>query len=153
MWSRREQRHWPHARYEVPLGRRAERSAGNHVGQALAFDQLHRVEVHILFESDRVDGHDVRVIERRGGPRFVFEPLQLTPIEDGGIRQNLECHATAQRLLLGLVHHAHPAAPDFADQAEISQLSPVRRHFKLVRLGDARGRSEIDPCHGLGPGK
>ena len=60
--------------------------AGDHIREALALDQLHRIEMHILLVSDRMDGHDVRVIERRGGTRFDLEPLQATRVEQRGVK-------------------------------------------------------------------
>jgi hypothetical protein len=94
-----------------------------HFRQALAFDELHGVEVDAAFLAHGVHVHDVRVVQRGGGAGLVFEPLQVTRIEHRGERQDLEGDAAAQRELLGLVDHAHAAAADLADQAEVAEFA------------------------------
>ena len=49
--------------------------------QALAFDELHRVVVDASFDADGVDGDDVRMVERGGGPGLVLEPGELLLVD------------------------------------------------------------------------
>ncbi len=46
----------------------------NHVGQRGAVDQLHGIVVHATVAAHTVDRHDPRVMQHRGGLRFVLEP-------------------------------------------------------------------------------
>ena len=55
------------------------------------------------------------------GLRFVLETLKLLGIEHCRKRQDLECHAPAQRDLHGLVDNPHPAPADLADNAIVAQ--------------------------------
>ena len=93
----------------------------NHVGQILAFDELHGVVMDATLAADRVHRHDVGVMQLRRRLRFVFETLQLLGVERRCERQHLECHAPAQRHLHRLVHHAHAAAADLAQDAKIAE--------------------------------
>ena len=42
-------------------------------GERLPVDELHRQESPVADLADLVDGDDVRVVERRGGARFLLE--------------------------------------------------------------------------------
>ena len=46
---------------------------GNEIAQRLPFDQFHRDERAPVSFLDRVDGHDTRMIEGRGGSRLTDE--------------------------------------------------------------------------------
>ena len=94
---------------------------GDHLRQALAFDELHRIVVDATLCSDRVDRDDIGMVERGSGPGFVFEAGQLLLVEHRGERQHLERHAAAERDLLGFVNHAHAAPAQLAEDAKIAQ--------------------------------
>ena len=70
---------------------------------------------------DRIDGHDVGVVQLGGGLGLVLEALQVPRVQGRSERQHLERDDAAQRKLDRLVDDAHAAAADFADDAEIAQ--------------------------------
>ena len=78
------------------------------------------------FGADRVDRDDVGVVQLRGGLGLDAEPGDLAGVDGGGERQDLQRHATAERALHGLVDDAHAAAPQLADDAEITESRSVR---------------------------
>ncbi len=96
---------------------------GEDFGHAAAFDELHGVEVDAALAADGVDRHDVGVVERGGGAGFVLEARKLPLVEHGGEGQHLERDAAAERELLGFVDHAHAAAADLAEDAEVAELA------------------------------
>ena len=94
----------------------------DHLGQALALDELHGVVVHAPLAADGVDRHDVGVVQAGGGLGLELEPLELPGVERRGEGQDLQRHAAAERDLLGLVDDAHAAAADLAEDPEVAQL-------------------------------
>ena len=57
-----------------------QRAAGDPFAQRFAFDELRHEESRAVVIADFVNGEDVRMIERRGGARFVQEavhPLRI----------------------------------------------------------------------------
>ena len=94
------------------------------LGERPAFDVLHHEEVqraagrvrprrmHGGFAPDVVQDADVRVLERGGRARFVFEPAAAVGIGGRERRQDLDGDSTAQAGVAGLVDLAHPAGPD-----------------------------------------
>ena len=73
--------------------------------------------------TDGVDWDDVLVLQMGRRQCLVLEALQMGRIEGGRERQHFQGDAPVQRDLLGLVHHAHAAAADFAQQAKITELT------------------------------
>jgi hypothetical protein len=61
------------------------------------------------------------MIERGGGAGFVFEAVELLVVEHCRERQHLQRDAAAEGDLLRLVHDAHAAAANFAEDTEIAQ--------------------------------
>jgi len=78
-----------------------------------AVDVLHRDEVDAVHVVDIVYGDDVRVVERRGGSRFVHEAPPALGIGNGVRRQHLDCNDAVQMRVAGLVHDAHAALAQF----------------------------------------
>ncbi len=91
------------------------RLAVGQVLERLAVHQLHDQEVATLLLCELVDRADVRVIQRRGRPRLPLEPRQRLGILGQGIGQELERHLPAEDQVLGLVDHAHAAAPELLE--------------------------------------
>ena len=119
-------------------GRRAAAARAITCGQAAALDELHGVEGHAPLAADRVDRHDVRVVQAGGGLGLELEPLQLPGVERRGERQDLQRHPAAQRELLGLVDDAHAAPADLAEDPEVAQ-EPSPRPGRPSGLGPGRG--------------
>ena len=63
---------------------------------------------------------------RAAALRLAAEPLQGLAVADHVAGQDLEGHAAAQRDLLGLVDHPHPAPADLADDPVVADLSQSR---------------------------
>ena len=110
--------------------------------QPQAGDELHDVVRGAVVLPEPVDRDDVRVVQLGGRLRLPLEPPPLGRVAEDRGRQQLDRDPPAERHLLGLVHDAHPAAPDLAEQAEVAQLGDRRGvrdlHGQLgagVRLG------------------
>jgi hypothetical protein len=73
--------------------------SGQHLRQALAFDVLHRVVVHVVIPSDSVHGNDVRMVQVGRRLRFIAKPLQTSFVQQSGQWQNLQRHSPLKRCL------------------------------------------------------
>ncbi len=119
---------------EVPRGRLGPPPQPlDHLGQGLALDELHGVVVDALVAADRVDGHDVGVVQLGRRLRLVLEALQLPGVERRGERQDLQGDPPGQRDLLGLVDDPHAAAADLADDPVVPQPAAPFRHARPGR--------------------
>jgi hypothetical protein len=87
----------------------------------LPLDVLHGVEVHAALAADCEDWHDVAVVQMGSGLCFVLEALQLARIERRCEGQHLERDAAIERDLFRFVDHAHPAAAELAEDAEVAE--------------------------------
>ena len=85
------------------------------------------------FAANGMDRHDMGVVKMGRRLRLVLEAAQVARVQGSGEREHLQCYASFQRALLRLVNDAHAAAPHFADQAEIAQLTQLPG-----RLGQSR---------------
>jgi hypothetical protein len=140
----------PHA---VPRGqpaRRLPQDAERHVhgrgagarqphGQVFAREQLHhqKVQPHRVVRAEVVNGHHVGVVQRGGRARLA-KKARLQPGVLPGIRRgdadDLYGHGTAQALVRGPVHGAHPAAADH----RVDSVAPAE---------GASGQQARDPVH------
>jgi hypothetical protein len=75
-----------------------------------------------------MDRHDVGMVERAGGAGLILETIELLMVEHRSVRQYLESDSTPDGELLGFIDHAHAAATQLAENAEVAEL--------LVLLGD-----------------
>src|SRR5271167_2233944 len=64
-----------------------------------------------------VDGADVGMIQRRGGPGFTAKSLEHLWIFRDGVRKKFQCDKPAERRILGLVDNTHSATAEFLDDA------------------------------------
>ena len=80
------------------------------------------------------DRNDVGVVQERGGPGLALESDQLDRSHLPSVGQDLERHVPAQALLLGLVHDAHAAPANLAQDFVPRQHEP-RGPFGQVRDG------------------
>jgi hypothetical protein len=69
--------------------------------------------------ADLVDGADVRVVERRSGAGLSLEAFQSRSVGAQLGWKKLQGHVPAQGFVLGLVHHAHPAATELVDDTVV----------------------------------
>ena len=93
--------------------------------EAHAGDELHHVVVMAVVPPHAEDRDDVGVVQPRRRPRLPLEPQHLLGVGQGRVGEDLQGHAPAERLLLGLVDHAHAAAADLAEDAVVAQ--PLQR--------------------------
>jgi hypothetical protein len=89
------------------------RAAGDQsVAQGLACEPFHDDERLAVVLGDLMDRTDVRMVERRGGPRLAPETLHGVRVARHPARQELQRDLAAERKVLGAVDHAHPPAAE-----------------------------------------
>ena len=80
-----------------------------------------------LVAADAEDRDDVGVVQPRRRPRLALEAEDLLGVGERRVGEDLQCDASAERLLLGLVDDAHAAPADLAEDAVVAQpLQPGR---------------------------
>ena len=67
-----------------------------------------------------MDRNDVLMLQQRRGVGLILKSRQLTRVQHGGKGQYLQGDASTERLLFGFVDHAHAAAADLANDAELA---------------------------------
>src|SRR6516162_7712363 len=67
--------------------------------ETLTLDELHHIVVRSLLFADSEHGHDVGVMQPRGGASLALETAHLLGVNQRTGRQDFEGHAAAQRLL------------------------------------------------------
>ena len=115
--------------------------------QAHAGDELHDVVVMAVVPAHAEDRDDVGVVQPRRGPRLPLEPQHLLGVGQGRIGQDLQRHAPAERLLLGLVDHAHAAPADLAEDAVVAQPLQPRRGVDGHAAGGVVGAVGAEVLH------
>ncbi len=70
-----------------------------------------------------MDGNDVGVIQRRGGPRFLHETALSLGVGRLVRRQNLDGDQALQVGVAGLVDYPHPAFAEFLDDLVVQELA------------------------------
>ena len=86
--------------------------AGVHaLAQCLAFYVLSRNKVRSSVLSDIVNGKNIWMVERGGGPRLSSESQQLFTVARESRRQKLQSDLAAQSCVLSQVDLSHPALP------------------------------------------
>jgi hypothetical protein len=94
----------------------------------VARNELHRKIVDAALLAHGVDRDDIRVVQLRGRLRFGAEAGDLPFIEHRREREHLQGDLPIERELPRLVHDAHAAAADLADDFVIAQaLGPGQR--------------------------
>ena len=102
--------------------------------EPLALNELHGVVADVPLAADLEHRHDVGVMQPRGGAGLAAESLEHPGVAGDLPGQHLERNPTAERDLLGLVHHAHTAVADLAEDPVVAHLSE-RRGGRSSRLG------------------
>ena len=92
----------------------------NHFVEGRPFEQFHGDEPQLTGFFDRVNGADAGVIQRGGRARFAQEAFQRLRITAGTFRQEFQRYAPAEFCVFGFIHHAHSAAPKFAENAIVT---------------------------------
>jgi len=96
-----------------------QRTAGKAVPERLPLHQLHHDEGASVVFSDVVDGADVPVIERGGGPGLHPEPVERLLIARELFGHELDGNRPPQPDVLGSVDDAHSASAQLADDSVV----------------------------------
>src|SRR3954466_233604 len=102
--------------------------------------------MEVLVLADAEDRDDVAVPEIGGRPGLAEETLHRAVVGPGGAGEHVDRDAAAQRLLLGLVHDAHAAPADLADEPAIADPPGLRR--AAAGPFAARARVRLPALHG-----
>ena len=92
-----------------------DRAAREPVGQRFAVNQIHREIMLAGLHAEIVNRDDVRMLESRGGLRFLHEPLELFHRSHRAALQHLQRDDAIQAGLPGPVHHRGRAARNLVD--------------------------------------
>ncbi len=92
-----------------------ERAAGQPVAQRLAIQDLGDEIGGVVLRAGVEDGEDVRVIERRGGPRLLLEAADALGVGAQGGGEDLDRHVAPEARVPGAVDLPHPARAERAD--------------------------------------
>ena len=120
---------------ERRLLRHVERVGEPHPPLAQLLPERHAVNVFggdegcVVLETDLVDGEDVRVVQRRGGVRFLLEPVEPLRVRRVLRRQQLERDAAAQPRIVRQVHLAHPTNSESLLDAVMAERAVGRELF------------------------
>ena len=98
-----------------------ERAPGDPMLQRHPVEELHDEERAAALLADVVDGADVGVVQRRGGPCLAAESGQRLGITSKVGRQELQRDEALQARILGLVHDTHAAAAELLDDAVVRE--------------------------------
>src|SRR4029453_7141665 len=90
----------------------AQAVAWNERIQALPTHVLHHDEIVAVSRLDFVDRDDVRVIQRRGGVRFLDKPATTILVADAVCGQNLDGYLAVETRIARSIHLAHSACAD-----------------------------------------
>ena len=106
--------------------------------EALAAHVLHDDEIVAVRRLDLVDGDDVRVIEGRGGVRFLHKPPPTIVVADAIGRQDLDRDLAVETRIAGAIDLAHPTRANQREdlvrpecRAGLESQS-ARRHYRVV---------------------
>lgn len=105
--------------------------------QAGAFDQPHAVVRLVEMFPHLINRHDVRVVQPGGGFGLELESLRGTRAEHPRASDHLQGHSTFEAELPRLVHYAHTAAPDLAQQLVVAEVPHTLRRGRRNPLRTA----------------
>src|SRR5215469_13177128 len=100
--------------------------------KGLAVQILHHDKRPTFMLADFVDSADVRMIQRRSGPRLAAKTFEGCLVPGDFVRQELECDKPAEMSVFSLINNTHAAAPQLFQNA-------VMRN----RLTQRRGRGHL----------
>ena len=111
-------------------------------------DELHHIKVNPLVLTNTEDRHDIVVVQPRSGLGFAMEADERHRVQKPMTSKHLERDAAAQRLLNGLIHDSHAAAPDFSQEMEFAEpiherADPGDRRSRQAPGNVARARLEV----------
>ena len=80
--------------------------------QSLSFQILHHDVGLTLMLTHIMDGADVGMVQRRGGPGFTLESFQCLAVLRQLVRKELQGHMPAQASVFGFVNDTHSSATE-----------------------------------------
>ena len=84
-------------------------------------DVLHHQEVHPVLAPELMRGFDIGMIHFRQCEGFFAEALAGGFVGQRARRQNLQGHVAVELLVVGAIHHTHPAFTDFPNDAVVAE--------------------------------
>jgi hypothetical protein len=100
---------------DVEQGRQRNRPFPAHVGQGPSPHELHRQEVPAASLFNRVDGDDVRVLERGKGPGLPLESIEPFGLGGNRLGEQLQRDVTAEPRVDRPIDLAHAPGADGGD--------------------------------------
>jgi hypothetical protein len=86
------------------------------LGEAATRQVLHHDEVGVRLVAGVEHGHDVRMIQRRGGRRLTLEPCYQSRIPGAVAGQDLDRDGSVEHAICRAIHDAHAASTDDIEQ-------------------------------------
>ena len=118
-------------------------AALQHLGDGLARHELHHDEVRVVVALHRVDRHDVRVVERRGGAGLLQQPRAVVRIGGAIGRESLDRDLAVEAQVARPVDLAHAPAAEGGDHHVRSEPGTRRKRHGSLQPGRDR------PCPGV----
>ena len=109
----------------------------DHLRQVEPFDVLHRQHEALAEPEGRMGGDDVGVMQLGGRPDLAEEAVGDSGPLDQVAADDLEHFRASHQLVVGEVDHAHPAAPQLADDLIVGVVDQLGR-----QRVDRRGRND-----------
>jgi hypothetical protein len=108
-------------------------------------DQLHHEVIGITRAADVVQHADVRMVERRDGPRLALEPRADFRAGREMLRQHLDGNVAPEPRIAGAIHLAHPAGAerrhDFVGAEAGSGGKRGNRHRAILAVGSGSSQA------------
>ncbi len=124
-----------------------ERLRGDAVLERCPVQKLHRDERLRIVLANLVNRADVGMIQCRSGTRLTAEAFQSLGVAGDVLGQELQRHRAAEFGVLGLVHHSHAAATEFARDFVVGKGLPDHRKSNLRpgQRGSQLRRQTLEP--------
>ena len=87
-----------------------------------------RDETHVVRGFDRVNRHDIWMVQRGGGAGFLLEPIDTGPIGRDLRPDDLDRDVTAEPRVAGAINFAHPARAERLDDFVGAEVRPGCHH-------------------------
>src|SRR5271168_3489714 len=100
------------------------RLPANALLQSLPLHQFHSQEGAPLKRTNLMNGANIRMIQSRSSPSLALKSLQRQTIMSHIIRKEFQRHMTPKTLVLGLINHTHPPAPELLKHAVMGDNPP-----------------------------
>ena len=126
-----------------------QRPARNAVPQGQPLQKLHGDESFAFMIADFINRADIRVVKRGSRPGLAAKTFQSLRILSYTFGQELQGNEAAERCVLGLINHAHPAPAKLFDDAVVrdgladhrgeSYVREIRKSTKVLDLTTRKG--------------